>query len=164
MLKLLTVLIINFITLTAYALPAAVPIASEAPGLPQIDGIRLPEYTPCSENNVRYACYSLEQQKQLLVLEANAHTWQAQLYLLNAALVNKTRELKLVTEQLKITEDSVTRSVQHVDTLTKQLNDAINDKNNWRAKAEAPVVWPYVIGGVIGILGLGFGLGAAISL
>ncbi len=123
----------------------------------------LPAYTPCSENGIRYACYSLEQQKMLLSLESDAQTWQTKLRLTETALTETLKERDLVYAQLKLTEANEDLSVKRIKVLTDQLNTDIKEKNDWRAKAESPVVWPYVIGGVVGLLGLGFGLGAVLG-
>ena len=123
----------------------------------------LPEYTPCTDNGVRYACYTLEQQKALLALEINAQTWQKQLHLTQDALTSRTQERNLVYEQLKLADANGVLAARRIDVLTTQLNNEITQKNSWRAKAEEPVIWPYLIGGVVGILGLGFGIGAVVA-
>jgi hypothetical protein len=123
----------------------------------------LPEYTPCSENGVRYACYSLEQQKMLLKLELDAQAWKTELRLTKDALGELVLERGLVYEQLKLTEANMLLASKHIDELTTQLNSEIKQKNDWRSKAETPVIWPYLVGGIVGVLGLGFGLGAVLA-
>jgi hypothetical protein len=120
----------------------------------------LPEYTPCSENGVRYACYSLEQQKELLKLELDLKNWQAQAYYLTNAITERSTEFKLVYAQLQLTNANEVIAMRRVDVLTQQLNEEIKAKNDWRAKAETPTIWPYLVGSVVGVLGLGVGLGA----
>jgi len=122
----------------------------------------LPEYLPCEFKGARYACYSLDQQKQLLLLEANAKAWQAQTVAGSLALRDRSAEVTLLYEQLRLSLQNEQLSKEFLAKQTKELNKAIKEKNDWRAEAETPVIWPYIVGGIIGVLGLGFGLGSGL--
>ena len=122
----------------------------------------LPEYLPCEFKGARYACYSLDQQKQLLLLEANAKAWQEQTVAGSLALRDRSAEITLLYEQLRLSLQNEQLSKEFLAKQTKELNKAIKEKNDWRAEAETPVIWPYIVGGIIGVLGLGFGLGGAL--
>jgi hypothetical protein len=122
----------------------------------------LPEYLSCEYQGVRYACYSLEQQKTLMALEANARTCSEQMTSANTALQLRTQELTLAAQQIDLVLRNELASKIFIDKQTSELNKAIKEKNDWRAEAETPVIWPYIIGGVIGVLGLGFGVGASL--
>lgn len=122
----------------------------------------LPEYLPCEFQGNRYACYSLDQQKQLLLLEANAKAWQQQAAAGALALRDRSVEITLLYEQLRLSLSNEQLSKEFLAKQTKELNKTIKEKNDWRAEAETPVIWPYIIGGVIGVLGLGFGVGASL--
>lgn len=122
----------------------------------------LPEYLPCTYNNERYACYNKDQQQELLKLEVNARTWGIQANSYKLALQSKYLEANLINAQLTLITESLTVATQLVDRQAKELDQAIKEKNDWRAEAETPVIWPYIVGGIVGVLGLGFGLGASL--
>jgi hypothetical protein len=122
----------------------------------------LPQYTPCEYNGARYACYSLEQQKTLMELEASAKTCTSQMTAANTALQLRADSLQLLAKQIELVLANELASKKFIEEQAKSLDKAIKEKNDWRAEAETPVIWPYVIGGVIGVLGLGFGVGASL--
>lgn len=134
------------------------PIESSVSGI--LNERLLPEYLPCTYENQRYACYSLEQQRELLKLEVSAKTWFTEISVLKRVIESKYLETRLTEAQLQLANENLTITTQLVDRQAKQLDQAIKEKNDWRAKAETPVIWPYVVGGVVGVLGVGFGIGA----
>jgi hypothetical protein len=138
--------------------PAAVA-AQDAP----LELRLLPEYTPCVVNNVRFACFTAPQVAMLNALEALAQGTQRQLRI--------SEDLRLQLDQLVINLQAQLVDHETIDTanqariaeLTAQLEHEIEQKNQYRAQAESVDYWPYVIGGAIGILGVGFGVGALLA-
>jgi hypothetical protein len=122
----------------------------------------LPEYTPCTVAGVRFACFTADQVAQLNALEARAHGLEEQLHL--------SENLRLELDQLVINLHAQIADYVVIDTastarileLTTQLGHEIDQKNQYRVQAESTDYWPYVVGAVVGILGVGFGVGAAV--
>jgi len=123
----------------------------------------LPEYTPCTVAGVRYACFTADQVAMLNALEAHAHGLEQQLHV--------SEDLRLQLDQLVLNlhaqiADYVTldtASTARIQELTTQLEHEIDQKNQYRAQAESTDYWPYIVGAAVGILGLGFGVGALIA-
>jgi parvulin-like peptidyl-prolyl isomerase len=142
----------------AAAQDTTVAVAAEAPQLRL-----LPEYTPCTVSGARYACFTADQVAQLNALEAQAQGWEHQLHL--------SETLRLQLDQLVINLQAQVALHQSIDDaneariqeLTTQLGHEIEQKNQYRAQAESTDYWPYIIGGAIGVLGVGFGVGALLA-
>jgi len=123
----------------------------------------LPEYTPCTVTGVRYACFTADQVAMLNALEVLAHGTQRQLRL--------SEDLRLELDRLVINLQVQLDDYRRIDTvlteqvaaLTAQLEHEIDQKNQYRAQAESTDYWPYVVGGIVGVLGVGFGVGALIA-
>jgi len=137
-----------------------VPATASAQEIPPLR--LLPEYTPCVVNTVRYACYTAEQQAALNALEAQAQGWERQLRLsegmrlqLDALVVNLQAQ---VTEYQALDRERA----EHIANIQRQLEAAITEKNDWRARAESTDPWPIIIGAAVGVLGVGFGIGALV--
>lgn len=99
----------------------------------------------------------------LNALEVLAHGTQRQLRL--------SEDLRLELDRLVINLQVQLDDYRRIDTvlteqvaaLTAQLEHEIDQKNQYRAQAESTDYWPYVVGGIVGVLGVGFGVGALIA-
>lgn len=155
--QLLLVVFLMLVPGVAVAQPAAPVTTLDVPELRL-----LPEYTPCVVNGERFACFTAAQVAMLNALEAHAHGLEQQLRLSDG--------LRLQLDQLVINlhaqiADYVTLDTAHtarIQELTTQLEHEIDQKNQYRAQAESTDYWPYIVGAAVGILGLGFGVGALV--
>jgi len=123
----------------------------------------LPAYTACTDQGVRYACYTLEQQQQLNELEVRARHWQDRMHLLEqqqlvlrAQVVNAQQQLDTLQEELQIEHSLGER-------LRAQLEDEIRAKNRYRAEADSIRAWPLVVGGALALLSAGLTVGLFVS-
>lgn len=139
------------------------------PEVPQLrldlrfEQLTLPKYTECVHESERMACYSLHDQVQVLKVEAYAQSLFTRNALLEAAYEAQAHQLVLLDGQLSLAENNDALGRAHSERLTQELMDTIKKKNDWRAKAEEPVVWPYIVGGGALLLGLGVGAGAFLA-
>jgi predicted RNase H-like nuclease (RuvC/YqgF family) len=124
----------------------------------------LPEYTPCVVSGVRYACYTAEQQAQLNALEITARGLRAQLRISEELRVDLDRLILNLQQQQTQRDEIITLLRAQIEELNRHLMEEIEAKNRYRAEAESgPDTWPLWVGGIVGLLGLGFGVGAAIA-
>ncbi len=141
--------------------PEAAPTTATVLDTPELR--LLPEYTPCVVAGVRFACFTAAQVSQLNALEALAQGYEIRLRI--------SEDLRLQLDQLILNLQAQIVDLQSIDAanvarmaeLTTQLEHEIEQKNQYRAQAESTDWWPYVVGGVIGVLGVGFGVGALIA-
>jgi len=163
-----TVRIASLLALWLWAAPALAQDDTEPTLTPETDEATelaerlLPEYRPCTENRIRYACYTQEQQLQLNVLEENARTWRRQLLLTEQLRIDQAALVANLTEQLSETREIVTAGTARNLALTEQLMTEIEEKNRYRAEADSTDWWPLLVGGVVGLLGAGVAIGVAI--
>lgn len=144
----------------AAAQPTITPDTDEAAELTER---LLPLYLPCEVGDVRYACYTPEQQVQLNRLEEQARTWRRQLLLTEQLRIDQAALVINLTEQLSETNEIVTAERARNVALTEQLMTEIEEKNRYRAEADSIDWWPLLIGGVVGLLGAGVAIGVAIA-
>lgn len=144
---------------TVFAQPSITPDIDEAAELAER---LLPEYLPCTVGDVRYACYTAEQQLQLNVLEENARTWRRQLLLTEQQRIDQVTLIQNITEQLVEMGEIVTVERARIVALTEQVLREIEEKNRYRAEADSTDWWPLLLGGVVGLLGAGIAIGVAI--
>lgn len=129
----------------------------------ELNELRLPQYIECTSKGVRYACYTKEQQKKLLAIEMQANNWSRQLVGFIVVHAAESKEIVLLDTQVKIAQENDKAGRVRNRELTTQIMKEIEQKNNWRAKAETPVIWPYVIGGVALAVAGGLVAGAALA-
>lgn len=123
----------------------------------------LPEYTPCTYEGARYACYDFESQKKLNLLEKRALTWKIQRVSADKLVLVLSKRIDNLNQQLKATDEMIQIQSDYAQDNRAQLLKEIKLKNDWRAKAEKVNIWPWVIGGTLGLLGLGLGLGVFLA-
>lgn len=121
---------------------------------------RLPQWIRCHED---YACFTLEQTQELLVLEQRLLQAEAS-YTLEHGLTLHLEELNtnLTTQSTELQAALDLRALR-IQELTEQLFSEIAQKNEWRAKAETPTVWPLVVGGVLALLAVGLAAGVLVA-
>lgn len=119
----------------------------------------LPEYFPCTVNGTRYACYNQDQQVQLNILEKKAKYWHSQWRLSEQLRLNLTELNVAIEEQLQLQREALSDYKERNDQLLRQLYEQIELKNKYRAEADSIDVWPLLIGGALGLLGVGLGVG-----
>lgn len=131
-----------------------------SPALAQTPEVSLPPWTMRTCGTEQYGCYDQDGTRALLVFEENARHWKAELdseielnVNLNALVLNL--EAQLAGER-EITQMQGTRIAE----LNTQLEEEITQKNKYRAEADTVSVWPWVIGGSVGLLGVGIAIGA----
>lgn len=123
----------------------------------------LPQYVECNSGGTRYACYTLDQQIQLNLLEENTIHVRTQ-------LTDVARQHQIVAEiahnlELQLAEfEGIDREQQRrISDLMRQLATEIEAKNQYRMEAESTDWWPLILGGVVGIVGVGLGVGILIK-
>lgn len=120
------------------------------------DGRLLPQWTRCHED---YACFTLEQTRELLLLEQRARRWHDELEL-RLELEARHEELLIgLRAQVVELETALDLRETRILELTESLNTALEEKNQWRAEAETPDVWPLVVGGSLALIAVGLGIG-----
>jgi hypothetical protein len=163
-----TVRIASLLALWLWAVPALAQDETAPTLTPETDEATelaerlLPEYRPCTENRIRYACYTQEQQLQLNVLEENARTWRNQLLLTEQLRLDQAALVVNLAAQLVGSGEIVTAIRSRNVALTEQLMTEIEEKNRYRAEADSTDWWPLLVGGVVGLLGAGVAIGVAI--
>lgn len=123
----------------------------------------IPEYSPCTYQNSRFACFTAEQMVELNTLEIQARYWHDQWEDYTSLLAVKEAELLKTQEQISIHLDMERQDRDQINVLNNRLSDEIEAKNEWRAKAENPPIWPLWVGGTTVMLSAGFVLGCLIG-
>lgn len=144
--------------LTATALLWA-PMAQAQDAEPEEERL-LPQWTRCMPD---YACYGFEEAQELLLMEQEALMWRREL--------EESRQLLAIYNELTVNLELQVTSLltalelrdRQNEEVTSQLNEEIAEKNRFRAEAETPTVWPLLVGGIIGVLGAAFGIGALVA-
>jgi hypothetical protein len=73
------------------------------------------------------------------------------------------KEVANLEKQLAATTDNEKLCRTDLKTNTNALLKSIEEKNTWRAKAETPTIWPYLVGGSLGLIGLSLALGVYVG-
>lgn len=120
----------------------------------------LPDYSPCTYQGSRFACFTAEQISQLNVLEIQARYWHDQWEDFTGLVAVKDAEILKLQEQLKVHLDIERQDQDQIKMLNDNLVEQVEAKNTWRAKAENPPTWPLWVGGAAAVLGLGAFLGS----
>jgi len=123
----------------------------------------LPEYVPCTYKGIRYACYDFDQQKQLNLLEKEALTYKSQVGSEKRIVKLHEDEVANLRKQLAEADKSIKMLVDHVADLKKDILKEIEDKNEWRAKAEKPRLFPWIFGGSMLAVALGLVAGTFLT-
>lgn len=123
----------------------------------------LPEYTECTVEGIRYACYSASQQLQLNLLEEQARTWRTQLLLTEQLHLDQADLIINLSAQITDYALLVTAERERIETLTAQLLTEIEDKNRYRAEASNIDWWPLLVGGIVGLIGAGVAIGVGVA-
>ena len=142
---------------------ASTGLAQSTTPSPELTLRLLPEYIPCTYKSERYACYTAEQQQALNLLGANAHNWKLQTDQFQLLITTQKTQIANLEKQVTLAEANDSLGRAHNKKLTDQLLVEIKKKNDWRAKAETPVVWPYLIGGSMAAIAVGVALGVYVS-
>lgn len=152
--------ILLLVPAVGFAQPTITPDVDEAAELAER---LLPQYTPCTVDGVRYACYTAEQQLQLNRLEEEARTWRRQLLLTEQLRIDQDQLIQNLTAQIAELNEIRTAHESRIEELVAQVLDEIEQKNTYRAEAESIDWWPLLVGGVVGLLGAGVAIGVGIA-
>lgn len=123
----------------------------------------LPEYMPCEVAGVRYACYTADQQIVLNQLELQAEHWRQQVAIHNQLSLDMEQLITVLGEENDALRSSNSAFEARVESLLTQLEEEITAKNRYRAEAESTDVWPLVVGGTLGLVGVGVALGVLLG-
>lgn len=164
-----TVKIASLLALWLWAAPVLARDSTEPTLTPAVDEVAelserlLPEFMPCVVADVRYACYTAEQQVQLNRLEAQTRTWWRQASILEQLYLDQIEMVLNLNEQLIETRAIVTAERARNEVLTAQVMDEIAKKNQYRAEADSTDWWPLLVGGTLALLAAGVAIGVGVS-
>lgn len=109
------------------------------------------------------ACYNEQGAQALLILEQQALRWRARVATDDEIQLHLNEQIISLNAQIASYERELEFGRTRMAELTAQLMSEIEQKNNWRARAESPVIWPYLLGGGLALVAIGAIVGAVIS-
>ena len=142
---------------------SAAALADETPSTnetPSTESRLLPPWTMRECAGAQYACYDLEGARALLVLEENARHWRIEAEDQHQLVIQLDELVLNLKQQIALKDEIIETQSGRVNELVTQVNTEIAEKNKWRAEAETTDVWPLVVGGSVGLIGVGLIIGA----